>query len=150
MTGAPTNGWEFTMDDPETPDQAVNLPEVLCHKIRGVSRKLPLDPRQPVIPGKRNPRHSFHGNFPCFALKATAARANSTSPVNSVCAPSGSRNAPSVSVSERPRYPRVSTEASWDDAISGLSKSTVVALILFAPGWALHWGVVWVPPARRS
>jgi len=39
---------EFTVDDPETFDQAVNLPEVFCRKVRGVSRKLPFDPRQLV------------------------------------------------------------------------------------------------------
>src|SRR5712671_2312412 len=82
----------------------------------------------------KKPRRNFHGNLSCFALKATAALANRTSPLIHVrslwfrdcaqCVFLVQAQAAKMSVSVG------STEASRDDAISGLSKSTMVALIL--------------------
>src|SRR5712675_64547 len=79
----------------------------------------------------KKPRRNFRGNFPCFALKATAARANSMSPLIRVhslwskdCAQCVRVRAAEISTG--------STEASWDDVMSGLSVTIMAREYLFS------------------
>src|SRR5882672_3548564 len=132
-TGVPTNGCNSPWMILKHLIRGSSLPRSVAVKSVGYAVSLPL-----MHPSRctklKNPRRNFRGNLPCFALKATAALANRTSPLirvrslwSKVCAQCVFlvwAHATKMSVSVG------SSEASRDDAMSGLSKSTVVALIL--------------------
>jgi len=89
-----------------------------------------------------------------FALKATAARANSTSPLIRVRSFWSKDCAQCVFLVRAQAAKRSvsagSTEASREDAMSGLSKSTVVALILLLRAGRCTGASCGFSPARRS
>src|SRR5712671_472626 len=133
MTGAPTNGCKSPWMALKHLIRGSNLPRSIAVKSAGYAVSLPLM-RPSRCTRLKNPRRNFRGNLPCFALKATAALANRTSPLIRVCSFWSKVCAQCVFL-VRAHAAKISesagsSEVSQEDAISGLSKSTVVALIL--------------------